>query len=458
LQHWPHEKIEMKMFTLINVLLFAIVCVASVPTDYKCGYLPRELTLKRGGRQKLIFWNDRVYDQPPLNEDNLETIKDEFLEAVNKPGDVDSNVEIIETTTEVFEENEQSETTTNISNDKDIENVEIAEVLEEFGDNIEPTQDTTEAIHQEDSTTTLEEDLFEGDSLEMDLFETETPVEEEIDSDEPDTTEKNENDSEHKHDNSNHDETSEFLDNSDTIEFEDDITTTISPEKETTTDLDLEEIAFDDSEAYFQEDFGTPVSDQGQAIFDPLDDIADVNKVDEVLHPDVEYLETKDPPLIELLEDDTPAIELFEDEKAELDITTTVISQDFERVFDYTTIAYPVGEDAKSTTMKPTFEAVEVELEADESRPNRPVSADTVSQAGEPGTSNDQEGLFDMNHENEEKVPVFQAVEAEVETDESRPNQPVKHRHFFLVLVIHVKKPFLVVGGAWFSCLRDSVC
>ena len=92
----------------------AIVCVASVPTDYKCGYLPRELTLKRGERQKLIFWNDRVYDQPPLKEDNSETINDEFLDAVNKPGDVDSNVEMIETTTEVFEENEQSETTTNI--------------------------------------------------------------------------------------------------------------------------------------------------------------------------------------------------------------------------------------------------------------------------------------------------------------------------------------------------------
>jgi hypothetical protein len=84
--------------------------VASVPTDYKCGYLPRELTLKRGERQTLIFWNDRVYDQPPLNE----TTKDEFLEAVNKPGDGDSNVEIIETTTQLFEENEQSETTTNI--------------------------------------------------------------------------------------------------------------------------------------------------------------------------------------------------------------------------------------------------------------------------------------------------------------------------------------------------------
>ena len=43
-------------------------------------------------------------------------------------------------------------------------------------------------------------------------------------------------------------------------------------------------------------------------------------------------------------------------------------------------IAYPVGEDAEPTTTKPIFEAVEVELEADESRPNRPLSADTVSQ------------------------------------------------------------------------------
>ena len=43
----------------VLVFFTAIVCVASVPTDYKCGYLPRELTLKRGERQKLIFWNDR---------------------------------------------------------------------------------------------------------------------------------------------------------------------------------------------------------------------------------------------------------------------------------------------------------------------------------------------------------------------------------------------------------------
>ena len=51
--------------------------MASVPTDYKCGYLPRELTLKRGERQTLIYWNDQGYEQPSLNEDNgaLETAK-----------------------------------------------------------------------------------------------------------------------------------------------------------------------------------------------------------------------------------------------------------------------------------------------------------------------------------------------------------------------------------------------
>ena len=30
-----------------------------------------------------------------------------------------------------------------------------------------------------------------------------------------------------------------------------------------------------------------------------------------------------------------------------------------------------------------------------------------------------------MNHQNEEKVPVIEAIVAEVETDEKRPNRPV---------------------------------
>merc|ERR1719270_1287746 len=109
-----------------------------------------------------------------------------------------------------------------------------------------------------------------------------------------------------------------------------------------TADEELEEIAFDDSEDYFQEDFGTPLNDQAQTVVDPLDDIADVNKIEGVVYPDVEYLETKDPPILELHEDDAPAIELFEDEKFE-DVsnmedvpTTTITPEDFERVFDHT--------------------------------------------------------------------------------------------------------------------------
>ena len=33
----------------------------------------------------------------------------------------------------------------------------------------------------------------------------------------------------------------------------------------------------------------------------------------------------------------------------------------------------------------------------------------------------------------------------------------LKQRQFFLILMIHVKKPFLDIGGAWFSCLNFSM-
>ena len=60
-----------------RVFSTALVGVASAPSDYECGYLPREITLKRGERQTLIYWNDQGYEQPSLNEDNgaLETAK-----------------------------------------------------------------------------------------------------------------------------------------------------------------------------------------------------------------------------------------------------------------------------------------------------------------------------------------------------------------------------------------------
>ena len=78
-------------------------------------------------------------------------------------------------------------------------------------------------------------------------------------------------------------------------------------------------------------------------------------------------------------------------------------------VFDYTTIAFPVGEDAKPS--KPTFEAVVAEEEHLGSSEEINVS---------------DQGLLDMNHEqdSEQNNPVFEAVEAEIEAeDEKRPNQ-----------------------------------
>ncbi len=61
----------------------------------KCGYVPSQVTLKRGERQKLVFWTDQNYDNPPPEElvvaepdagdqNGQETIEaDEFLAAVN---------------------------------------------------------------------------------------------------------------------------------------------------------------------------------------------------------------------------------------------------------------------------------------------------------------------------------------------------------------------------------------
>ena len=77
--------------------------------------------------------------------------------------------------------------------------------------------------------------------------------------------------------------------------------TTILPEEEeadpeeAAPEIDNDEIAYDDPEVYFEEDFGTPVKNQAEVIVDPLDDIADVDKENEKVpfHPEVEFLETK---------------------------------------------------------------------------------------------------------------------------------------------------------------------
>merc|ERR1712223_682632 len=231
----------MKVLTIINILLSAIVCVASAPaSNYKCGYLPRELTLKRGERQKLIFWNDQVYDQPPTttqSEDNniLETTtkdNDYFLEPVanNSDDSTSNNEEIDIATTQPINENEEFETTLTplLSNEEDLENAELAEALEEFGTNEEPPDETTKIIDDIDEIAD-EQSYFEDEEIEQ-VETTTILVEEEAD-----------------------------------------------PE-EAFPEIDNDEIAYDDPETYFNEDFGTPVKDNTEEIVDPLDDIADVDK------------------------------------------------------------------------------------------------------------------------------------------------------------------------------------
>ena len=282
--------------------------------DYKCGYLPREFTLKRGERQKLIFWSDQVYDQPPPATESssilqLEiTTQNQFLEAVNLT-DPEADTEADIQTTTLIDQDDTLEITTTVTNafdteaiDEIMENVELAQALEEFGSNDEPQDTTEEAIISDDSATTTAG--FEE------------PTSEQI--------------------------------------------TTFPPEPEIAAQ-DLNDIAYDDDDAeedgYFQEDFGTPINNQAQTIVDPLDDIADiVNDPVETLvhHPHVEFIETSDPP--------ATVLEVFDDDESEMATTSNPHEpSDLERVFDYTTIAFPVGEDAKPS--KPTFEAVVAEEE-----------------------------------------------------------------------------------------------
>ena len=197
------------------------MAIGTTSADYKCGYLPREFTLKRGERQKLIFWSDRVYDEPPppaTESIQLEmTTKDQFLEVVNLHHPAADTEADTQTTTLIDQDDTFEITTTSNAFDTSqeaidefMENVELAQALEEFGSNDEP-QDTTEKAISDDTATTM------------------------------------------------------------AAEFEEELTeqiTTFPPEPEIAAQ-DLNEIAYDDDTeegGYFQEDFGTPINNQAQIL------------------------------------------------------------------------------------------------------------------------------------------------------------------------------------------------
>lgn len=125
---------------------------------------------------------------------------------------------------------------------------------------------------------------------------------------------------------------------------------------ETTTLLDDDEIAFDDEP--FQEDFGTEIIESDVSIFDPQNDIADGQEGGNRAPSDVEFIEVND--------------------------------DDVERIFDYTTIAYP--------DEKPVFEAIVAEQPSTNSQG---LLLDT--------TTPDPSEVYDK--------PTFEAVLAEDEDD-----------------------------------------
>ena len=165
------------------------------------------------------------------------------------------------------------------------------------------------------------------------------------------------------------------------------VTTVLDVNEEFTTNPPMpdDEIFDDDAdEEVFHEDFGTPiVSSQPDAIYDPLDDIADISDTN---------MEVTQPEDVELLE------------IAEI-TTVSLYGNNQQRLFDQTTIAFPI-EDKTTTPQPPIVLPIFEAVVAEEAESDRDENGDFV----ETTTSNDLKN---------EIKPVFEAVVAEEEEEEN---------------------------------------
>ena len=106
-----------------------------------------------------------------------------------------------------------------------------------------------------------------------------------------------------------------------TEEAEDDfVSTTTTTNEDTTIPPILDEI-YDDDAAEFEEDFGTPINSEPEVVYDPLDDIVEISSVTSL--PD--------------------NVELFEIAEFTTVVSTYNNVEGQQRLFDKTTIAYPLG-------------------------------------------------------------------------------------------------------------------
>lgn len=413
----------------------------------KCGYVPTDVTLKRGERQSLVFWTDQNYDNPPVEQEVVETTtKDYFLEAVNAG---------MKPVKEELQENELAETTTILQEEEDVEvtegnyleeidqeamalsNDDIAEVttMVNESDEDEATEEVTESVEAQElpEATKIEEPSNEANEDEesseevtvgVDLEDETTaapsiePADEVLDDDDEATEE----------------HVTEVFSPTEAIETvaaqEDDV---VKEQEISDEILDDDDYSDDTTAQTFSEDFGTPVIQSEESVYDPQDDIADVTETNDIPE-NVELIETSDPPPMEAFEettllnhdevlyDDDEVIELTTvlDVERDSEIPTTVAPEEilYYKEFDDTTIAFPI--EPSST---PKFEAVVAEVEDDPRRP----STDEYGQFQDTTTDspNEQEQPANnllISQSAEIKPPiVVEAIEAEQDYD-TRPD------------------------------------
>ena len=336
----------------------------------QCGLVPREITLNRGGRQKLVFWTDQTFhDEEDIAEVEVETTtKDYFLEVVNggvgKPDDTEELV------------NDDDKTTMSPQDEAFL--VQDNELDFELFGNL------NENIVMTDTTTETDEDFVESTTTKAD----------------------NEDDNEAG-------------------------STTINPM--------LDEIYDDDSEVEFEEDFGTPINSQPEVVYDPLDDIVDIPVS-----------------AVTALPIDNDNVELFETAEFTTVATYNNVDGQQQRLFDKTTIAYPIGEDKDDTIRFPILEAVEAESEEnDDRKPIVDLFEKPVVEAEEEKVESERDENGDFirtttasnDLKQEDQKPVFEAVVAEEdeEADDVRPPL-VDSQGNFIETTTPSEKPLSSIG------------
>ena len=336
----------------------------------QCGLVPREITLNRGGRQKLVFWTDQTFhDEEDIAEVEIETTtKDYLLEVVNGGvGKQDDTEELV---------NDDDKTTMSPQDEAFL--VQDNELDFELFGNL------NENIVMTDTTTETDEDFVESTTTKAD----------------------NEDDNEAG-------------------------STTINPM--------LDEIYDDDSEVEFEEDFGTPINSQPEVVYDPLDDIVDIPVS-----------------AVTALPIDNDNVELFETAEFTTVATYNNVDGQQQRLFDKTTIAYPIGEDKDDTIRFPILEAVEAESEEnDDRKPIVDLFEKPVVEAEEEKVESERDENGDFiktttasnDLKQEDQKPVFEAVVAEEdeEADDVRPPL-VDSQGNFIETTTPSEKPLSSIG------------